>query len=241
MPPTASTCCSTTPASAGAGAWSRQPRRVGPTFAVCWGGVYHGTRAFLPLLLAADEGHVVNTSSVNGFWACLGPNIAHTAYSAAKFAVKGFTEALIIDFRLNAPHLHASVVMPGHVGTSIAINSNLRHGRDPKDLTAEQVTAPAAAAARCRRTSPTRTSARACPAGAEEFRDKAPLTAAGAAAIILDGVRNDEWRILVGDDAPARQCGGSRSPRGGLRAGAFSHSKASRTAGFLGGGLDRRE
>ena len=87
------------------------------TFAVCWGGVYHGTRAFLPMLLAADEGHVVNTSSVNGFWACLGPNIAHTAYSAAKFAVKGFTEALIVDFRLNAPHVRAAVVMPGHVGT----------------------------------------------------------------------------------------------------------------------------
>ena len=39
------------------------------TFAVCWGGVYESTRAFLPLLLASDAGHVVNTSSVNGFWA----------------------------------------------------------------------------------------------------------------------------------------------------------------------------
>ena len=47
----------------------------------------------------------------------------HTAYAAAKFAVKGFSEALINDLRLNAPHIQVSVVMPGHIGTSIAINS----------------------------------------------------------------------------------------------------------------------
>ena len=45
------------------------------TFGICWGGVYLCTRAFLPMLLAADEGHVVNTSSVNGFWASLGPRM----------------------------------------------------------------------------------------------------------------------------------------------------------------------
>ena len=61
------------------------------TFEICWGGVYNGCRAFVPLLVAADEGHLVNTSSVNGFWASLGPGVPHTAYSAAKFAVKGFT------------------------------------------------------------------------------------------------------------------------------------------------------
>jgi NAD(P)-dependent dehydrogenase (short-subunit alcohol dehydrogenase family) len=74
------------------------------TFAVCWGGVYLCTRAFMPLLYAAPEGHLINTSSVNGFWASLGPQSAHTSYSAAKFAVKGFSEALVNDFRLNAPH-----------------------------------------------------------------------------------------------------------------------------------------
>ncbi len=50
----------------------------------------YGTRAFLPMLLKADRGHIINTSSVNGFWASVGPTIPHTAYSAAKFAVKGF-------------------------------------------------------------------------------------------------------------------------------------------------------
>ena len=53
------------------------------TFSVCWGGVYNGCRAFLPLLLASEAGHVINTSSMNGFWASLGPNTPHTAYSAA--------------------------------------------------------------------------------------------------------------------------------------------------------------
>ena len=174
------------------------------TFAICWGGVYLTTRSFLPLLLASEEGHVVNTSSVNGFWASLGPNIPHTAYSAAKFAVKGFTEALITDFRLNAPHLRASVVMPGHVGTSIAINSGKVHGKDPKEMTAEQVAEMRTRLARSgmdvsgasdediRRDLQVRN---------ESFRDNAPLSAAGAASIILAGVRADEWRILVGEDA----------------------------------------
>jgi NAD(P)-dependent dehydrogenase (short-subunit alcohol dehydrogenase family) len=174
------------------------------TFAVCWGGVYGGTRAFMPMLLASTEGHVINTSSVNGFWASLGPGIAHTAYSAAKFAVKGFTEALITDFRMNAPHLKASVVMPGHIGTSIVINSFKFAGRDPKELTAEQV-------GQMRE----RLAKRGLDMGdasdedirnglqmqAELFRDGAPMTATQAATVILDGVRAGEWRILVGDDA----------------------------------------
>ena len=97
------------------------------TFNVCWGGVYHCTRAFLPMMQKADTGHIVNTSSVNGFWASIGPRVPHTAYSAAKFAVKGFTEALITDLRINAPHIKCSVVMPGHVGTSIVSNSRKIH------------------------------------------------------------------------------------------------------------------
>ena len=65
---------------------------------------------------------------------------AATAYSAAKFAVKGFTEALINDLRVNAPHVKVSVVMPGHVGTSIAINSLAVLGRPaPKEMTAEDL------------------------------------------------------------------------------------------------------
>jgi len=174
------------------------------TFAVCWGGVYFGTRAFLPLLLAAEHGIVVNTSSINGFWASLGPGIPHSAYSSAKFAVKGFTEALIGDFRVNAPHLRAAVVMPGHIGTSIAINSSVLHGKDPKDLTTEQL---AQTRERLARTGldlsavsdeDLRLGLR---AQGEAFRDNAPMSAEEAARDILSAVRSGRWRILVGEDA----------------------------------------
>lgn len=89
------------------------------TFAVSWSGTYHCTRAFLPMLLAADQGVVVNTSSVSGLWASLGPRSPHTAYASAKFAVRGFTEALRVDFQANAPHLSAVLVLPGHVRTGM--------------------------------------------------------------------------------------------------------------------------
>ena len=150
-------------------------------FDVCWGGVYHATRAFMPALIAAEEGHLVNTSSVNGFWASIGPDRPHTTYSAAKFAVKGFTEALLTDLRVNAPHVKASVVMPGHIGTSIVENS-FRHGANDSLSDEEQALVDAAN---------------------EMFRDNAPMSAADAATVILDGVREDRWRILVGDDAHA--------------------------------------
>ena len=83
----------------------------------------------MPMLVASDEAHIINTSSVNGFWATVGPMTPHSAYSAAKFAVKGFTEALIVDLRMNAPHVRCSVVMPGHIGTSIALNTSAVLGK----------------------------------------------------------------------------------------------------------------
>ena len=85
------------------------------TFAVSWFGTYYCTRAFLPMLIAADQGVIVNTSSVNGIWASLGAGSPHTAYSSAKFAIRGFTESLLIDLRTHAPHVSAVLVMPGHV------------------------------------------------------------------------------------------------------------------------------
>ena len=75
------------------------------------------------MLLRSRAGHIVNMSSANGLRAVLGGHVPHTAYSAAKFAVRGFSEALIHDFRFNAPHLAVSVVMPGHVGSEIMTNS----------------------------------------------------------------------------------------------------------------------
>jgi NAD(P)-dependent dehydrogenase (short-subunit alcohol dehydrogenase family) len=175
------------------------------TFNICWGGVYLNTRAFLPMMMRADQGHIVNTSSINGAWASVGPHMPHTAYSAAKFAVKGFSEALIADLRLNAPHIKVSVVMPGHIGTSIVANSRkIQGGNETDEIGATEV-----AQARARMASSGKD-----PSGlsdddirtimndrARTFLEEAPTTAIQAATIILDGVKADRWRILVGEDA----------------------------------------
>ena len=175
------------------------------TFNICWYGVYYCSRAFMPALVAADEAHLVNTSSVNGFWATLGPGSTHSAYAAAKFAVKGFSEALINDFRVNAPHVKVSVVMPGHIGTSIAINTGRVMGR----AAAEEMPAEQVAVVRKRieaqgmdLSGVTDDQIRAMiKERGESFRDNAPTTASAAAADILKGVKEERWRILLGDDA----------------------------------------
>lgn len=175
------------------------------TFNICWGGVYHCTRAFLPMLQKAEAGHIVNTSSVNGFWASVGPQTPHTAYSAAKFAVKGFTEALIADLRINAPHIKCSVVMPGHIGTSIPLNSRkIQSGNLSDEMNARQIEQ-----ARARIASMGRDASKLADEDIQKlvaererrFREDAPTTAGEAATIILDGVKADRWRILVGPDA----------------------------------------
>ena len=174
------------------------------TFDICWNGVYYCSRAFVPMLVASSEGHLINTSSVNGFWASLGPMTAHTAYSAAKFAVKGFTEALVNDFRNNAPHLKVSLVMPGHIGTSIIINSGRILGRDPKELSDEDLDEARERMARIGFPVDGVSNdqiRQALIERAESFRDDAPMTAEEAAKVILDGVRQERWRILVGEDA----------------------------------------
>jgi NAD(P)-dependent dehydrogenase (short-subunit alcohol dehydrogenase family) len=173
-------------------------------FGICWGGVYLGCRVFMPMLLASKEGHIINTSSINGFWACMGAEVEHTAYSAAKFAVKGFSEALLVDLRKNAPHVKVSVVMPGHIGTSIALNSHKAWLGETDKLSAEQVDK-----MRDRWTAFNPDIATASDdsirdlvrKGGENFRDNAPTTADQAAEAILAGVQAEQWRILVGDDA----------------------------------------
>src|SRR6202035_4223692 len=148
--------------------------------------------------------------SVNGFWASLGPGAPNSAYSTAKFAVKGFSEALIEDLRANAPQARVAVVMPGHVGTDIIANSLRARGLPPpeqmSDAQLEELIPRDVQAALIRG------GLLAEGASADDlrqmlvrmntdFRDKAPLSAAGAATVILDGVRSGAWRILVGEDA----------------------------------------
>jgi NAD(P)-dependent dehydrogenase (short-subunit alcohol dehydrogenase family) len=180
------------------------------TFAVDWWGVYYCARVFLPLLITSGDGVLVNTSSVNGLWASLGPGAPNTAYSTAKFAVRGFSEALIEDLRANAPGVRVAVVMPGHVGTDIVANSLRARGlpgpEHMSDAQLEELVPPHARDWLVR--------AGALPEGASaddlrqmlvranaDFRDKAPVSAAEAATVILDGVRSGAWRILIGEDA----------------------------------------
>ena len=179
-------------------------------FAIDWWGVYYCARAFLPLLIASGDGVLVNTSSVNGFWALLGPGVPQSAYSTAKFAVRGFTEALIEDLRSNAPQVRVALVLPGHVGTDIVTNSLMARGLPApermSDAQAEEIVPlrarnmliragvlPEGATAEHLRQFLVR--------GNADFRDKAPVSAAQAATIILDGIRAGAWRILIGEDA----------------------------------------
>jgi len=194
------------------------------TFNICWGGVYLSVRTFLPMLMKADEGHIINTSSVNGFWATVGPGVAHTAYSAAKFAVKGFTEALINDLRLNAPHIKCSLVMPGHIGTSIVSNSRIvlngSERMSETDIAQARVRLKAAGVEGADTMSDEEIQAR----GAERarsFREEAPTSAAQAAKIILDGVKAGQWRILVGEDAHKLDERVRRNPEGAYTADFF--------------------
>jgi len=190
-------------------------------FNVCWGGVYYMTRAFLPLLLDSKHGYIINTSSVCGFWASIGFLSQLTAYSAAKFAVKGFTEALINDLKLNAPHIRAAVVMPGHIGTSIAVSSVGETTPAKVQMRRALATQRARAVERLRGTEDynklestgqlkfylndlskltDEAIGRRMMQEASMF-SKGGMTPHKAAEAILCGVRRGEWRILVGMDA----------------------------------------
>ena len=180
------------------------------TFAVDWWGVYYCARAFLPLLIASGDGVLVNTSSVNGFWASLGPGMPNSAYSTAKFAVRGFTEALIEDLRTHAPQVRVVVVLPGHVGTDIVANSLRARGLPAPEQMSEvqleelipgDVQAKLISAGLLAEGASTADLRQMLIRANSDFRDKAPVSAGQAATTILDGVRSGDWRILIGEDA----------------------------------------
>jgi NAD(P)-dependent dehydrogenase (short-subunit alcohol dehydrogenase family) len=188
----------------GGGSFIADPREQWESvFAVDFWGVYYCARAFLPLLIKSAEGVLVNTSSVNGFWASLGQGVPHTAYSTAKFAVKGFSEALIEDLRVHAPHVRVAVVMPGHVATNIVANSMMAFGVPEGEAFEAN----------------------------KGFRDSAPLSAEGAATVILDGVRSGAWRILVGEDADGLDQWVRAYPEDAYDYGKLAAAAAARTAG----------
>jgi NAD(P)-dependent dehydrogenase (short-subunit alcohol dehydrogenase family) len=179
------------------------------TFNIDWWGAYFCARTFLPLLVASGDGVLVNTSSAAGFWPTAGAGAPITAYSAAKFAVKGFSEALIEDLRCNAPQVRVVLAMPGVVNTDIYENSRRALGLPAWDelsdaqllellpdnarstLIAMGLLAEGFSADDLRQL---------IPRMKDELRDQG-FTAAQAAASILDGVRSGAWRILVGEEA----------------------------------------
>jgi NADP-dependent 3-hydroxy acid dehydrogenase YdfG len=130
-------------------------------------GVVTGTKVFLPHLIASGDGHVVNISSVFGLFSVPG----QAAYNAAKFAVRGFTEALRQEMALAGHPVKVTTVHPGGIKTAIARNMTTVDGLD-KDVLAQQFDTKLAG------TSPEK-----------------------AARIILDGVRKNKARVLVGPDA----------------------------------------
>ena len=180
------------------------------TFAINWGGVYLCARTFLPLLIASGDGVLVNTSSVAAFWATAGPGATPiSAYSTSNFAIKGFSEALIEDLRVNAPQVRVVVVMPGVVNTGIAENSRRALGlpsweqlsdAELLDLIPEVARAVLVGSGELAEDFSADDLRRAIPRLRDMFQDKG-FTAAQAAAIILDGVRSGAWRILVGEEA----------------------------------------
>lgn len=189
----------------GGGSFVESPREEWErAFNICWYGVYLVTRTFFPLLKASREGHLVNMSSANAIRAVLGGHVPHTAYSTAKFAVRGFSEALIHDFRFNAPHLSVSVVMPGHTGTDIIPNSLKILGQNtPESWSTEEIERTKKRwkiAGQENIDAMTEDVVR--KAGAREIENMKDfgLPAAEAAKIILDGVKNKQWRILIGSD-----------------------------------------
>src|ERR1700759_3925532 len=89
-------------------------------------GVVNGTKAFLPHLIASGDGHVINVSSVFGLFAVPG----QAAYNSAKFAVRGFTEALRQEMAVAKHPVKVTTVHPGGIKTNIVRNATAAEGLD---------------------------------------------------------------------------------------------------------------
>ncbi len=133
-------------------------------------GVVHTTRAFLPHLARQREAHIVNLSSIFGIVAPPG----QTAYVAAKFAVRGFSESLRHELQTAASPVRLSVVHPGGVSTNIVRNSRDGAGITDNARRAQSI---------------------------ERFDAAAKTTPAAAALRIIQGIEKNQPRILIGNDA----------------------------------------
>ena len=132
-------------------------------------GVVNGTKVFLPHVIESGDGHIINVSSVFGLFSVPG----HGAYNAAKFAVRGFTEALRQEMEVAGHPVKVTTVHPGGIKTNIVRNMSAVDSVDKEKLT-------------------------------KTFdRKLATTTPEQAARTILDGVRKNRARVLVGPDAKA--------------------------------------
>lgn len=136
-------------------------------------GVVHGTKAFLPYLKQSGEGHIVNVSSVFGLVGIP----TQSAYNAAKFAVRGFTESLRMELEIEGSPVSCSCVHPGGIKTNIARNARMNDVSHITGADAEKSIA--------------------------DFEKMFRTTADEAAATIINGVRRNKRRILIGSDAYA--------------------------------------
>ncbi|SIR81831.1 SDR family NAD(P)-dependent oxidoreductase [Williamsia sterculiae] len=130
-------------------------------------GVVNGTKAFLPHLIASGDGHVVNTSSLFGIMSQPG----QSAYNAAKFAVRGFTESLNMEMQVAGHPVKVTCVHPGGIKTAIGRNMTVAEGGDAKAM-ADLFD-----------------------------RYLATTSSPKAASIILKAVEREHARVLVGADA----------------------------------------
>lgn len=137
-------------------------------------GVVHGTKAFLPHLKAAGEGHIVNTSSIFGLFA----QPAMGAYNATKLAVRGFTESLRQELDMTQCGVSATSVHPGGIRTGIAQSARISKNMVGFMVADEQQ-------------------------GKESFEKFFITTPDQAARTILNGVRHNKRRVLIGPDARA--------------------------------------
>jgi short-subunit dehydrogenase len=139
-------------------------------FNINFWGVVHSTRAFLPQLATRPEAHIVNISSIYGIVAPPG----QTAYGAAKFAVRGFSESLRHELQMASSPVRLSVVHPGGVSTNIVRNMRTGVGVTDNERRAQVI---------------------------EWFDQFAGTTPKDAALRIIKGIEKNEPRILIGSDA----------------------------------------
>jgi len=139
-------------------------------FNINFWGVVHATRAFLPHLERQREAHIVNLSSIFGIVAPPG----QSAYAAAKFAVRGFSESLRHELWMAKSPVQLTVVHPGGVATNIARNSRTGTGVTDNARRSQTI---------------------------ERFEQVAKTTPQQAALRIIDGIENNKPRVLIGSDA----------------------------------------